>query len=104
VIDPDSGGSTLVPQPPKQRRRTSWGQGIPRRRRKTGEPWQIQVIRGMLPLGVVAGFLALGLILAVLAYNATGSETLAVVAGGIGLVMAILFTERVARRLLDYFS
>jgi hypothetical protein len=100
----DSGATAASPQPPRQHRRTSWGQGIPRRRQKTGEPWQIQVVRGMLPLGVVAGFLALGLIFAVLAYNATGSETLALVAAGIGLVMACLFTERIAARLLDYFS
>jgi hypothetical protein len=100
----DTGGTILSPKSPKQRRRTAWGQGIPRRRRKTGEPWQIQVIRGLLPLAVVAGFLILGLILAVLAYNATGSEALAVIAGGIGLGLAILFTERVSGRLLDYFS
>ncbi len=87
-----------------KRRRSRWVPGIPRRRRKGREPWQIQALQGLLPVGVVVGFLALGMVLAVVAYDATGSETISVFAGGIGLGMAVFLTPRVAACLLDYFS
>jgi hypothetical protein len=104
LTDSESGETAAPRKPSRHRRGSTWGQGIPRRRRKTSDAWQIQVLSGLLPLGVAAGFLAVGLVLAVLTYTATGSEAFSLVAGGIGLGLAILFTDRVAGRLLDYFS
>ncbi|MDO9066025.1 MAG: hypothetical protein Q7U96_02955 [Chloroflexota bacterium] len=103
-MDTDAEGTAAPPSPPKKRRRNGWAPGIPRRRRKAGDPWQIQVLRGLLPLVVVVGFLGLGMVLAVLAYNAIGSEMFSVVAAGSGLVLAALFTQRVVSRMLEFFS
>ena len=102
--DTNPAGTAAPPIPPKKRGRNSWAPGIPRRRRKAGEPWQLQTLRGLLPLVVVMGFVALGVVLAVLVFGATGSETLSVVAAGSGLVLAGFFTQRVVARLLEYFS
>ena len=104
MIDTGAEGTAAPPSPPTKRARTRQVAGIPRRRRKTGDPWQIQALRGLLPLAVVVGFLGLGMVLAVLAYDATGSEVISVIAAGCGLVMAVLFTERMVVRLLDLFS
>ena len=103
-MDTDAEGTAAPPSPPKKRRRNGWAPGIPHRRRKAGEPWQIQALRGLLPLVVVVSFLVLGMVLAVMAYNATGSETFSVVVAGSGLVLAGLFTQRVVARMLEFLS
>ncbi len=87
-----------------KKRRGRWVPGIPRRRRRGREPWQIQAIKGLTPVAVVLGFLAVGMVLAVLSYGVTASETVATIAGAGGLVMAAFLTPRVVARVLDYFS
>jgi hypothetical protein len=103
-METDGQGSTGAASPPKRPAHNRWAPGIPRRRRKTGEPWPMQALGGLLPLIVVVAFLALGMVVALLVYGITGSETSSVVTAGSGLVMAALLTQRVVGRILEFFS
>jgi hypothetical protein len=64
----------------------------------------MQVVRGLAPMVVVLGFLAVGMALTVLIYDLTGSDALAVATVGASLVAAATFTQRIVVMVLEYFS
>jgi hypothetical protein len=103
LTESDSVGTAAPASPRKRRPGNRWGSGIPRRR-KTTEPWQILVLRGLLPVLAVLAFLGLALVLSVLTYDATGSVTLSLVVAAAALVTAAFLGQRVVARILESFS